>query len=66
MEEQVADAAAEGLLVIPVVDDLQHGLRVTGPRPVQGQPAKPQATHQPDTGTSFKTQHKKPPFFPRE
>lgn len=32
MEEQVADAAAEGLLVIPVVDDLQHGLRVTGPR----------------------------------
>lgn len=28
VEEQVTDAAAEGLLVIFVVDNLQHGLRV--------------------------------------
>lgn len=31
VEEQVADAAAEGLLVVPIVDDLQHGLGVTRP-----------------------------------
>lgn len=28
VEEQVTDTAAEGLLVVFVVDDLQHGLRV--------------------------------------
>ena len=44
MEEQVADAPAERLLVIPVDDDLQHRLRVTGPRPVRGGRPEPQST----------------------
>lgn len=31
VKEQMTDPAAEGLLVIFVVDDLQHGLRVARP-----------------------------------
>lgn len=43
VEEQVADAPAEGLLVVSVVDDLQHRLRVTGPRPVRAGRPEPQS-----------------------
>ena len=33
VEEQVTDPAAERLLIVFVVDDLQHGLRMARPRP---------------------------------
>ena len=57
MEEQVTDAPAERLLVISVVDDLQHRLRVTGPRPVRGGRPEPQSTGGP-TPTPFLRAHK--------
>ena len=40
----MADAPAEGLLVVSVGADLQHRLRVTGPRPVRGGRPEPQST----------------------
>lgn len=42
MEEQVTNATTEGLLVVPVVYDLQHCLCVTRPRPVQREESKPE------------------------
>lgn len=62
MEEQVADAPAERLLVVPVVDDLQHRLRVTGPRPVRGGRPEPQSTGGP-TPTPFPRAHKIAPII---
>ena len=36
VEEEVADSAAERLLIILIVDDLQHGLSVARPGPSRG------------------------------
>ena len=49
VEEEVANAATEGLLVIFVVDDLQHRLGMTRPRPSNSEQS--QLVNQPSTFT---------------